>query len=212
MISPDKKGLRKYAVLGIAIIFASAVLLPLANGDVLTSGSLSLSYKVSPPPCPPITIKEPCTNYQGATIVMSTSYVNGSKVVTLQVHLNFKLNGSKYFTTELLNILEVFNTGHAKGNLTVLIQQSAQAGPGKMLNSTYTDHLKVYMSHTYQTSSNLGTYLANNTLYKFPIYPFSLTHPMYYIGLNYTEPPLPPGTTDINSIQQFVNFTFTVVS
>lgn len=203
-------GARKYIVMGLAILLSTAVMVPLANGDVIVSSDLGLSYTVIPPP---IIINETNNCYKGATFVLNTSYSNNSSVATLQVHLNFKLNGSTNFSTLLLNVLEVFNQANITGNMSVKIVKSAQAGANKTLNSTYTEALKVYISHNYQTSTDLGLLLQNNTAYHIPFYPFvDWNTPMYYIGMNYTEPPYLPSGTDLNSIQQFITFTFTVVS
>ncbi len=204
----DKVGAKKYAILGIAILISAAIVLPLASGDVVINSSIKMTQIIVPPT---ITVNETNQSYKGATFVYNTTVNNGTTISTLQVHLNFKLNGSQNFTTLLLNVLQVFNTGNVTGNFTVEIEKSAQAGGNKTLNSTYTDAMHVYMSHTYQTTSSLGTLLENSTVYKFQFYPFDGPTPMYYIGMNYTEPPLPPGSTDINSIQQFITFTFTVV-
>jgi len=209
LMSRGKYDARKYAILGVAILISSAIILPLATGDVVVNGNLSMTQTYVPPS---ITVNETNQSYKGATFVFNTTVQNGTTISTLQVHLNFKLNGSQNFTTLLLNVLQVFNTGNITGNFSVIIEKSAQAGTNKTLNSTYTDAMHVYMSHAYQNSSNMGTQLYNNTLYYFPFYPFDNVIPMYYIGMNYTEPPLPPSGTDINSIQQFITFTFTVVS
>lgn len=208
-MSRQNVGAKKYAILGIAILISSAIVLPLATGDVLVRGSITVSQEYVPPT---ITVNETNQSYQGATFVYNTTIDNGTTISTLQVHLNFKLNGSASFTTLLLNVMQVFNTGNVTGNFSVLIEKSAQAGSNKTLNSTYTDAMHVYMNHDYQTNTSLGTLLDNNTLYYFPFYPLDGVVPMYYIGMNYTEPPLPPGVTDINSIQQHITFIFTVTS
>lgn len=200
---------RKIVVMVISVLVSSAIVVPLANGDIIASGNIMLSYNVT---SPPIIVNETNSSYQGATFVFNTTIVNGTTVATLQVHLNFKLNGTVQFTTLLLNVLQVFNQGNISGNMTVKILKTAQAGGNKTLNSTFTNALNVYINHNYQTASDLGLLLLNDTVYQISLYPFSGATPMYYIGMNYTEPPLPPTGTDINSIQQLVDFTFTVVS
>ncbi len=205
MEQSTKSRYKAFMVLAVSVALTISVLAPLSGGDVLANGVIKMEQVYVPPS---ITVNLTNYTYQGATFVLYTYIYNNSTSGMLQVHLNFKLNGSTHFTTLLLNVLQVFNTGNLTGNFSMLIKQSAQAGANKTLNSTYTDTLKVYMKHGLQTPTDLGTYIQNNTEYLFPFYPFSNGTPMYYIGMNYTEPPTPPGS-DINSVQQFVNFTLT---
>lgn len=210
---------KKFAVLGLASLLALAVLVPMATGDSIIQGNIGLSFTIVPPE---IVVNETTnhTNYLSSTFVVTTSIVDNVTYTTVQVHLNFNHNNSSKFTTLLLNILQVFNTGNATGHFTVTVNQSAQAGSYKNLNSSYTDALKIYMSHQWQTASLISgggaTQLANNTTTMFSFYPLTgqtPVEPMYYIGFNYTQPPyMPPGGQTWNKLQQFVNLTFTVVS
>lgn len=211
-------GAKKYAVIGIALLMSMAILVPIANGDVILSGSITIVGSQAYLP-PEITVNQTNQTYQGATFANFTTVVqNGVSYTMIQIHLNFKLNNTTKhpnFTTLLLNILQVFNSANVSGNFTVKLVKSAQSSSNKSLNSSFTNALHVYMTHQHQNASVIAgsPELMNNTTTTFDFYPFNGSIPMYWIGFNYTEPPYPlPTGSDQNSLQQFVNLTFKVKS
>ena len=144
------------------------------------------------------------TEYKGATFAwypgngtLQGNTYNFSGL--LRIHVNWDVANTNYF----LNILRIYDTGNLTGsfNLT-LIHTAKQAN--EELGSQETSALSVYMKHSYQSSSDLGTLIENDTLTgPFPLY--HLPAVSYYIGFYYTEPP------DINnSVGQYLNFTFSM--
>jgi hypothetical protein len=144
------------------------------------------------------------TEYKGATFAwypgngtLQGNTYNFSGL--LRIHVNWDVANTNYF----LNILRIYDTGNLTGsfNLT-LIHTAKQAN--EELGSQETSALSVYMKHGYQSSSDLGTLIENDTLTgPFPLY--HLPAVSYYIGFYYTEPP------DINnSVGQYLNFTFSM--
>ena len=144
------------------------------------------------------------TEYKGATFAwypgngtLQGNTYNFSGL--LRIHVNWDVANTNYF----LNILRIYDTGNLTGsfNLT-LIHTAKQANDELGSQETFT--LSVYMKHGYQSSSDLGTLIENDTLTgPFPLY--HLPAVSYYIGFYYTEPP------DIsNSVGQYLNFTFSM--
>ena len=144
------------------------------------------------------------TEYKGATFAWypGNGTLQGNTYnfsCLLRIHVNWDVANTNYF----LNILRIYDTGNLTGsfNLT-LIHTAKQAN--EELGSQETSALSVYMKHGYQSSSDLGTLIENDTLTgPFPLY--HLPAVSYYIGFYYTEPP------DINnSVGQYLNFTFSM--
>ena len=144
------------------------------------------------------------TEYKGATFAwyLGNGTLQGNTYNfsgLLRIHVNWDVANTNYF----LNILRIYDTGNLTGsfNLT-LIHTAKQAN--EELGSQETSALSVYMKHSYQSSSDLGTLIENDTLTgPFPLY--HLPAVSYYIGFYYTEPP------DINnSVGQYLNFTFSM--
>lgn len=198
----ERRTLKSLAVVGLAVLFSVMVIMPQASGDILGQGSIKLTQTVTSPPI----ITHPCNvTYKGSTFQWNYSAVNNTLSSTLRVHVNFNITKN----SEYWNVLEMLNPGNITGNITVTIIQWAKMGSQVLVNETYTQNVSVYLSHTWQTSSNPGTRLYNNTAAgPFTLYPASGVS--YYIGVIYTIPTYPPSTSNYNSFGEYIDFTFTL--
>lgn len=200
MSAEKKTTVKGLLIVGLAVIFSIMVVTPQASGDILGQGVIKMTQTVTSPPI----IVPPCNvTYKGATFEWNYTMVNDTMTGTLRVHVNFNVTSN----TEFWNVLELLNPGNISGNFTVKITQWAKMGSQVLFNDTYTQNLSVYISHTWQTSSNPGTRLYNNTeAGPFMLYPSNQVS--YYIGVIYTVPTYPPGTSDYNSFGEYVDFYF----
>lgn len=202
-MSPGKKtGLKGIAVALLAVTLSIVVASPQASGDILGQGMFKMTQTVVPPPV----VIPPCNvSYCGATFAWNYTMVNNTMTGTLRVHVNFNVTQN----TEFWNVLEMLNPGNITGNFTVKIVQYAKMGSTTYLNDTYTQNVSVYMSHTWQTTTNPGTRLYNNTAAgPFILYPSNQVS--YYIGIIYTVPTYPPHTSNYNSFGEYVDFYFDI--
>lgn len=199
----SRSALKSFAIIGLAVVFSAMVIMPQASGDILGQGVIKMTQTVTSPPI----IVPPCNvTYKGSTFEWNYTIVNNTMSGTLRVHVNFNVTKN----TEFWNILEMLNPGNVNGNFTVKIVQWAKMGSLVLLNDTYTQNVSVFISHTWQTSSNPGTRLYNNTQAgPFMLYPSSQVS--YYIGIIYTVPMYPPSNSDYNSFGEYVDFYFTLL-
>lgn len=203
MNAREKSLLKNFAIVALAVVFSAMVVMPQASGDILGQGLIKMTQTVSSPP-----IIEPPSNvsYKGATFAWNYTIVNNTMSGTLRVHVNFNVTEN----TEFWNILQMLNPGNLTGNFTVKIVQWAKMGSQVLLNDTYTQNVSVYISHTWQNSTNPGTRLYNNTQAgPFLLYPSNQVS--YYIGIIYTIPTYPPGNTNYNSFGEYVDFYFNLM-
>jgi len=187
----------------LAVFMILTVFSQTAFATVQVTGISNVNINEIPAPLT-VNLTPNATEYKGATFAwypgngtLQGNTYNFSGL--LRIHVNWDVANTNYF----LNILRIYDTGNLTGsfNLT-LIHTAKQAN--EELGSQETSALSVYMKHGYQTSSDLGTLIENDTLTgPFPLY--HLPAVSYYIGFYYTEPP------DINnSVGQYLNFTFSM--
>ena len=187
----------------LAVFMILTVFSQTAFATVQVTGISNVNINEIPAPLT-VNLTPNATEYKGATFTwypgngtLQGNTYNFSGL--LRIHVNWDVANTNYF----LNILRIYDTGNLTGsfNLT-LIHTAKQAN--EELGSQETSALSVYMKHGYQTSSDLGTLIENDTLTgPFPLY--HLPAVSYYIGFYYTEPP------DINnSVGQYLNFTFSM--
>ena len=191
----------------IAVVFAVFMILSVfsqtAFADAQVTGASTVTINVVSVPLT-VNLTPNATEYKGATFAwypgngtLEGNTYNFSGL--LRIHVNWDVANTNYF----LNILRIYDTGNLTGsfNLT-LIHTAKQAN--QELGSQETSALSVYMKHGYQSESNLGTLIENNTLTgPFPLYP--LPEVSYYIGFYYIQPP-----DTNNSVGQYLNFTFSM--
>ncbi len=191
----------------LSVIFAVFMMLSVFSqisiADVQATGVSTITlHEVSVPLT--VNLTPNATEYKGATFAWypGNGTIEGNTYNfsgLLRVHVNWAVANTNYF----LNILRIYDTGNLTGvfNLT-LIHTAKQAN--QELGSQEVSALSVYMNHQYQSDTNLGTLIENNTLTgPFPLY--HLPEVSYYIGFYYTQPP------DINnSVGQYLNFTFSM--
>ena len=187
----------------LAVFMILTVFSQTAFATVQVTGISNVNINEIPAPLT-VNLTPNATEYKGATFAwypgngtLQGNTYNFSGL--LRIHVNWDVANTNYF----LNILRIYDTGNLTGsfNLT-LIHTAKQAN--EELGSQETSALSVYMKHGYQSSSDLGTLIENDTLTgPFPLY--HLPAISYYIGFYYTEPP------DINnSVGQYLNFTFSM--
>ncbi len=195
--------------LKVAIIVVLSVLIvaPLIYGDVMISGNIQV---VAVQKVPVIEINNTTNvSYKGGTFQWmpgnSTYSINNYTLNgTLRVHVNFNVSNTIYFW----NILELNNTGNLSGHFNVSISKVARIG-NYTLNSSYTDTISVWMDHNWQTTSNPGVQLLNNTIEgPFALYPSNQVS--YYIGVIYTEPQNLPSYVqqNLNALGEYITFSF----
>lgn len=200
MSNSGKSGLKGVAVLVTAVVISIVLATPQVSGDILGQGIIKMEQTVVPPP---VIVPPSNVSYQASTFVWNYTMVNNTMSGTLRVHVNFNVTTN----TEFWNILQMINPGNVTGNFTVKIVQYAKMGSTTLLNDTYTQNVSVYISHTWQTTSNPGVRLYNNTSEgPFSLYPSNEVS--YYIGIIYTVPTYPPGNSNYNSFGEYVNFYF----
>ena len=196
-------------ILKVAVVVCLSILIvaPLIYGDVMISGSVQV---VAVQKVPVIEINNTTNvSYKGGTFQWmpgnSTYTINNYTLNgTLRVHVNFAVSNTIYFW----NILELNNTGNISGSFNVSISQVARIGP-YTLNSSYTKTISVWMDHNWQTTSNPGVQLLNNTIEgPFALYPSNQVS--YYIGVIYTEPQNLPSYVqqDLNALGEYITFSF----
>ncbi len=187
----------------LAVFMILTVFSQTSFATVQVTGTSNVNINEIPAPLT-VNLTPNATEYKGATFAwypgngtLQGNTYNFSGL--LRIHVNWDVANTNYF----LNILRIYDTGNLTGsfNLT-LIHTAKQAN--EELGSQETSALSVYMKHGYQSSSDLGTLIENDTLTgPFPLY--HLPAVSYYIGFYYTEPP------DINnSVGQYLNFTFSM--
>ncbi len=202
MSSEARTSIKGIAIALVAVTLSIFLMSPQASGDILGQGLIKLEQSVVPPP---VIVPPSNVTYKGSTFAWNYTMVNNTLSGTLRVHVNFNVTTN----TEFWNILEMLNPGNISGNFTVKIVQYAKMGSTTYLNDTYTQSVSVYMSHTWQTSTNKGDRLYNNTSAgPFQLYPSNEVS--YYIGLTYTVPIYPPGNTNYNSFGEYVDFYFDI--
>lgn len=196
----ERTAVKGFIVAGLALLLSLMIMIPQGSGDILGQGSLKMTQTVSPPPV----IVPPCNvTYKGSTFQWNYTIVNNTMTASLRIHVNF--NSS--ITSEFWNILEMQNPGNLSGSFNVTIVQWAKMGSQILTNETYTKNVSVYMGHTWQTITNPGVRLYNNTESgPYVLYPSSVVS--YYIGVIYTEPTYPPSPSNSNSFGEYVDFTF----
>jgi len=198
-----RSGVGTVIAVALAVVMILTVFSQIAFADVQVNGRANVTLNVVPVPLT-VNLTPNATEYKGATFAwypgngtLQGNTYNFSGL--LRIHVNWDVANTSYF----LNILRIYDTGNLTGsfNLT-LIHTAKQAN--QELGSNETSALSVYMKHGYQSSSDLGTLIENDTLTgSFPLY--HLPAVSYYIGFYYTEPP------DINnSVGQYLNFTFSM--
>ena len=196
-------------ILKVAVVVCLSILIvaPLIYGDVMISGSVQV---VAVQKVPVIEINNTTNvSYKGGTFQWmpgnSTYTINNYTLNgTLRVHVNFAVSNTIYFW----NILELNNTGNISGSFNVSISQVARIGH-YTLNSSYTKTISVWMDHNWQTTSNPGVQLLNNTIEgPFALYPSNQVS--YYIGVIYTEPQNLPSYVqqDLNALGEYITFSF----
>ena len=202
--------MRKYrSDIGTVIAVALAVFMILtvfsqtAFATVQVTGISNVNINEIPAPLT-VNLTPNATEYKGATFAwypgngtLQGNTYNFSGL--LRIHVNWDVANTNYF----LNILRIYDSGNLTGSFNLTLIHTAKQS-NEELGSQETSALSVYMKHSYQSSSDLGTLIENDTLTgPFPLY--HLPAVSYYIGFYYTEPP------DINnSVGQYLNFTFSM--
>ncbi len=151
----------------LSVIFAVFMMLSVFSqisiADVQATGVSTITlHEVSVPLT--VNLTPNATEYKGATFAWypGNGTIEGNTYNfsgLLRVHVNWAVANTNYF----LNILRIYDTGNLTGvfNLT-LIHTAKQAN--QELGSQEVSALSVYMNHQYQSDTNLGTLIENNTL------------------------------------------------
>ncbi|WP_297217014.1 hypothetical protein [Thermoplasma sp.] len=198
-----RPGLRILLSLFVILIAIALIAIP-AEGDVMIiSHANGTGFLLQKPII--INLTSNATEYKGATFVwtiengtVSGNYINITGV--LRIHVNWNVSNTDYF----LNILSIGNGLDKNASFNLTLDQIAKQA-NKVLNSSETSALTVYIKEGYQNESSLGTIIYNQTLEG----PFNMQYPNfipYYIGFYYEKPP-----DTNNSVGQYLNFTFNFV-
>ena len=195
----------RHLIVAFTLLASIIIAVPVIYGDVMISGTIyGKTFEIKP-----VIELNNVTNvsYKGATF----QWVPGNSTFfypylnftgTLRVHVNFDVAT----TVDFWNILELNNTDNLSGSFKVNITQSAKIG-NYTLNQSYTSTISTWMSHTWQTNTNMGTELFNNeTEGPFPLYPSNEVS--YYFGVIYTEPPALPSNVqqNLNALGEYITF------